>query len=193
MEKKSEVSDAEINSLTDEKERLAGQVQVLETQVDELQQSRDEARKVGADSAAQYMKIVEMAGRLQGKGVDDKKSWEQERSTLLARISELEGGLGASQMQHPFGGSRSLLPPADIEHASSTSGGGGNDTTALKHEVLNLQERISALENALKAAVDQGRTIRAAALTLASVGQRLETTVNSALGGPQEGEDMETS
>jgi chromosome segregation ATPase len=91
LEKKFEVSDAEINSLSDEKEKLANQVQKLEAQVEELQQARDEARKAGAETAAQYMQIVEMAGRLQGPGVSSQRSWEQERELMLARIKELEG------------------------------------------------------------------------------------------------------
>lgn len=191
LEKKFEVSDAEINSLTDEKERLAGQVQILEVQVEELQQARDEARKMGADSASQYMKIVEMAGRLQGKGVEDKKSWEKERETLLKRISELEGGHRAgvpgagssSRSPQDFGGHAPPYHPISTGFALSGSGAPMNDdTTSLRHEVMVLKERILALEKALKAALEESKAVRSAALTLASVGQRLESSAHTALG-----------
>jgi predicted nucleic acid-binding Zn-ribbon protein len=207
LEKKFEVSDAEINSLTDEKERLAGQVQLLETQVEELQQARDEARKMGADSVTQYMKIVEMAGRLQGRGVDDKKSWEKERENLLSRISELEGGPSQSSNfgqagsishgQQPFDGTQPFQTPTDVEQGFGTHWPGGStpsfmqdDTATLKHEILNLKERISALESTLKSALDESKTIREAALSLASVGQRLQNSTNSALLGIDRSEEM---
>ena len=90
LEKKFEVSDVEINSLTDEKENLERQVETLERQVEDAQNVRDEARKTGADQSAQYMKMIEMAGRLQAKATDDRKKWEQEKVSLIGRIEELE-------------------------------------------------------------------------------------------------------
>jgi predicted nucleic acid-binding Zn-ribbon protein len=196
LEKKFEVSDAEINSLTDEKERLVGQVQAFETKIEELQVARDEARKMSADSAAQYMKIVEMAGRLQGKGVEDKKLWEKERHSLLKRVAELEGGqLGSAQGSHT-GSSRHSPEPTEhqaspIRHLSEqistahlsrvTSSITQSDETALRQEVLELKKRITALETALKEALEESKAVREAALKLATVGQRLETSASSAL------------
>jgi chromosome segregation ATPase len=200
LEKKFEVSDAEINSLTDEKERLAGQVQVLEAQVDELQISRDEARKMGADSAAQYMKIVEMAGRLQGKGVEDKKTWEKERDTLVRRITELEGGqpprsshssLTGSGHQSPGPMDQAVSPmrqlseqisAAQLSRTPILSTTQPDDTAALRQEIFELKDRIAALESALKEALDESKAVREAALSLASAGQRLEQSATSALG-----------
>ena len=200
LEKKFEVSDAEINSLTDEKERLASQVQSLEVQVEDLQVARDEARKMGADSAAQYMKIVEMAGRLQGKGVEDKKGWEKERDILLRRIADLEGGLpphsgysslAGSSHQSPGPREQGGSPMGQLSEQVSTARfsldpHGGNmeqdETTALRHEILELKDRIAALETALKEALDESKLVREAALSLASAGQRLEQSAYSVLG-----------
>ena len=199
LEKKFEVSDAEVNSLTDEKERLAGQVLALEAQVEELQVARDEARKMGADSAAQYMKIVEMAGRLQGKGVEDKKGWEKERDTLLRRITELEGGQPPRSTQSSYAGS-SHHSPGSMEHGASplrylseqvagtqlAQSPFGNtaqtdDTALLRQEIFELKDRIAALEAALKEALEESKAVREAALSLASAGQRLEKSATSVL------------
>lgn len=202
LEKKFEVSDAEINSLTDEKERLAGQVQALEAQVEDLQVSRDEARKMGADSAAQYMKIVEMAGRLQGKGVEDKKTWEKERDTLMRRITELEGGQPPPRSAHSSYAGSSHQSPGSMENTVSpirqlseqisaaqiariplpNPPAQTDDTTFLRQEIFELKDRIVALEAALKEALDESKAVREAALTLATVGQRLESSAVSALG-----------
>lgn len=199
LEKKFEVTDAEINSLTDEKERLSGQVLALEAQVDELQVARDEARKMGADSAAQYMKIVEMAGRLQGKGVEDKKGWQKERDTLMRRITELEGGqpLRSSQSSHAGSGQQSPSPmdhtispmrqlseqvfAAQLSPSSSAAGTQNDETVIVRQEAFELKDRISALEAALTEALDESKTVRAAALSLASAGQRLEKSASTAL------------
>lgn len=201
LEKKFEVSDAEINSLTDEKERLAGQVQALEAQVEELQVSRDEARKMGADSAAQYMKIVEMAGRLQGKGVEDKKIWEKERDTLMRRITELEGGQPPPRSAHSSAYGSSHQSPGSVEQTGSPMrqlseqisaaqlsrlplphSAQADDTASLRQEIFELKDRIAALETALKDALDESKAVREAALSLASVGQRLENSATSVLG-----------
>jgi hypothetical protein len=174
LEKKFEVSDAELNSLADEKEKLANQVQTLETQVEELQQARDDARKTGAEAAAQYITIVEMAGRLQGQGTDTKKSWEQERELMLARIKELErnrrsaysreadtagiaGTVGESstaqglqyQQRLPIGDSAG---EGDMETLPWEGPPQGSDEgMSLRAELQALKERNQVLEDAVKA------------------------------------------
>jgi len=197
LEKKFEVSDAEINSLTDEKERLVNQVQSLEAQVEELQQARDEARKMGAESASQYMKIVEMAGRLQGKGVEDKKSWEREREMLLTRIRGLEGE--SSQMHSVEAGSSAggshiststeaisfraeEIPEVTEPHYRAAL----IEAARLRKEVQGLKDHMRALESALRTAQDESRAVREAALILAGSGQRIDTAISTALGNKEE-------
>jgi hypothetical protein len=170
LEKKFEVSDAEINSLADEKERLTNQVQTLEAQVEELQQARDEARKTGAETAAQYMKIVEMAGRLQGQGTDSKKSWEQERELMLARIRELEG-IRSSAYSREGGAAGKSSPVVGLQYQQtpligSSTGGvsivaspweghpqGADEGISLRAELQALKERNKILEDAVKGIV----------------------------------------
>ncbi|KIW08851.1 hypothetical protein, variant [Verruconis gallopava] len=198
LEKKFEVSDAEINALTDEKERLASQVLALEAQVEELQVARDEARKMGADSAAQYMRIVEMANQLQGKGVEDRKQWENERGLLLKRIAELEGNGGPiSPSLRSGGGQHSQTPGENAsnprQHLSETTvttkplstespSPQSKEILSMQKEIIKLKNRIVALQSALKEALEESKAVKAAALTLATAGQRLEATASSVLG-----------
>jgi hypothetical protein len=192
LERKFEVSDAEINSLTDEREKLTAQVQTLETQVEELQQSRDEARRMGTESASQYMKIVEMADRLQGKGVEDKKAWEKERQTLLGRIRDLENGrippsaeaLSSQdvQMSRKHAGESSGKVQTTQQSTNIDPNTIGAETTRLKWKVHHLSERMISLESALQTAKNESQAIRDAALTLAGCGQRIDTAANAALG-----------
>jgi hypothetical protein len=167
LEKKFEVSDAEINSLSNEKEKLVNQVQKLEAQVEELQQARDEARTAGAESASQYMKIVEMASRLQGPGVGSKRSWEQERELMLARIKELEGIRNtayageagtAGDPNTPPGlrsqSSPSIGRPAGESYVTMSAWQGlpqtAEETSTLRAELQVLKERNKILENTVK-------------------------------------------
>ncbi|KAI9849648.1 MAG: hypothetical protein M1837_002773 [Sclerophora amabilis] len=97
FEKKFQMSDAEINNLTEDRMRLQSQVDAFEAQVDELVQSRDDARKQSVANGGQYMKIMEMASQLEAQGTTDKKKWksekdewDNEREALNRRIADLE-------------------------------------------------------------------------------------------------------
>ncbi|KAI9817855.1 MAG: hypothetical protein M1827_000974 [Pycnora praestabilis] len=97
LDKKFQVSDAEINALTEEKIRLQASVEALEQQVEELVKSRDEASKQSVASRGQYMKIMEMASRLEAQGAQDKKrwrgekeNWDKEREDAASKIKMLE-------------------------------------------------------------------------------------------------------
>ena len=79
LERKFEVSDAEINRLTEERVGLQAQVDALEAQVEGLIKSRDDARTQGAANGGQYMKIMSMASRLEAQNAADKKKWTAER------------------------------------------------------------------------------------------------------------------
>lgn len=109
LEKKFEVSDVEINSLTDERERLQSQITILEAHTEELTKGRDDARKEMAESGRQYIRIVEMASKLQAQGAEDRRKWDEERQELIERIRTLD--LGASGDN--FGRGRDVSASAD--------------------------------------------------------------------------------
>jgi hypothetical protein len=185
LEKKFEVSDAEIKSLSEEREKLAGQVHSLEAQIEGLQQARDDARRMGAESAAQYMKIVEMAGQLQAQGVDSKKNWDREKGALLDRIKELEiwtrrgtqHGESSMAAPHHVPMPPDAVPPFWGGEAPPTA----DRPPANEAQLRTLMERNAALEVALKAAKEESKSVREAALALAGAGQRMESSLDKAL------------
>ncbi|MCJ1402477.1 hypothetical protein MMC11_005697 [Xylographa trunciseda] len=97
LDKKSQVSDNEINNLVEDRLRLQSQVNAIEIQVDELQHSKDEAQKQSVASGSQYMQIMGMSSRLQAQAAADLKiwktdrdDWQNEKELLLAKIASLE-------------------------------------------------------------------------------------------------------
>ena len=98
LEKKSQVSDREINELSDERKSLQDQINMYEGQMHELQTSRDEACKQSALNGAQYMQIMNMSSRLQAQAArdlkkwkEDREAWENEKRVLLDRLETYEG------------------------------------------------------------------------------------------------------
>ncbi|TID26746.1 hypothetical protein E6O75_ATG01239 [Venturia nashicola] len=181
LEKKFEVSDAEINSLTDEREKLTDQMQFLENHVDKLQKTRDEMRRMGTESASQYMKIVEMADRLQSRGVEDKKAWDKERQLLLSRLQASEQGRAQSvEGREDFTAKRGCL--ADERFAAVS----GNDPSKLQREVHRMKERITTLESSLQKAKKESHAIREAALTLAGCSQRIDAAIDAGIAKQEE-------
>jgi hypothetical protein len=161
LEKKFEVSDAEIIGLSNEKDRLEENAEMLERQLAKMRADRDEARRANSASAAQYLKIVEMAGRLQGKAgssssvaADGERSWERQREELLARVRELE--------------------TAAERRSSSPSTSSGEKETQLAEEIRTLRERNAKLEKGLVSA-------KQAALLLAAQGQNVGMVLHKAL------------
>ena len=97
LNRKSQVSDAEINNLTEDRIRLQSELEVLEQQVEDLQQSRDDAYKETMSSGSQYMQIVARSSKLEAQSAvelkkwkADRDSWAVEKEELLARIHKLE-------------------------------------------------------------------------------------------------------
>lgn len=193
LEKKFEVSDVEINSLTDEKEKLQNQVASLESQVEELQQSRDEARRQLVANGAQYMRIMEMANRLQAQSADDKKRWEAERVELEQRIKVLEEAMvtgqtgsdrSATESSNALVGDSS--PPSIIlahnPHLSSSTSS-TETINVLRAEIGRLRSRTQSLETALQAMKEESVSIQAAARQLVESGGKIEKAAQGTMRG----------
>jgi hypothetical protein len=149
LDKKSQVSDHEINSLTEEKIRLQAQVETLEAQVEDLIKAKDEVRRQTTADAAQWRQIVAMSSQLQAQGAEeakryksDRESWERDRDGLQRRITELESGKLTS-----VDGSRSADSGVSI-----TSGDILTSTSleALRAEIVRLRSKCADMEVALR-------------------------------------------
>ncbi|KAH8714813.1 hypothetical protein GQ44DRAFT_730543 [Phaeosphaeriaceae sp. PMI808] len=182
LENKFEVSGVEINSLTDEKERLQEQVSALENQVEELQQSRDEARHQLVADGAQYMRIVEMANKLQGQDAKDKEKWEAERAELEQRIRILEEAIVTGAERAP---SKAELPSSSstvasiVSHSSTIS---AETINVLRAEVARLRSRTQALEKTLSLMQQESISLQVTARQLVESGGRLEALAKGAIG-----------
>ncbi|KAF2184744.1 hypothetical protein K469DRAFT_173320 [Zopfia rhizophila CBS 207.26] len=191
LEKKFEVSDIEINSLTDEKEKLQAQVTTLESQVEELQQSRDEARRQLVANGGQYMRIMEMANRLQAQSADDKRRWEAEKAELEQRIKVLEEAMvtGTERLATETGHATVSSPSASMSLAthnltpSSASASSPETINVLRAEIGRLRSRTQRLEIALHTMREESVSIQAAARQLVESGGKIEMAVDGAVGG----------
>lgn len=124
LDKKFEVSDAEMNKLIEERICLQSQVDALEGQVDGLVKSRDDARSQSVANGGQYMKIMSMASRLEAQSAADKKrwtaereEWERTREELNRRITQLEKDKNAAL--HLITQERCSPRETDVSNASA--------------------------------------------------------------------------
>lgn len=163
LDKKSQVSDSEINTLSEEKIRLQSLSEGLEQQVEELQRAKEEAHRQSVDNGRQYMQILSMSSKLQEQGVAverrwkvERESWEQERGELRERIRLLE----EADTVVVSGGNGSGGAPrrSRNDKAAEGTGEGGetipesieeSDVEALKAEILRLRARCRGLEEKL--------------------------------------------
>ncbi|KAL5383929.1 hypothetical protein DPSP01_005729 [Paraphaeosphaeria sporulosa] len=180
LEKKFEVSDVEINSLTDEKEKLQAQVAAMEYQVEELQESKDESRRQLIANGSQYMRIMEMANRLQTQSADDKRRWDAEKSELQQRIKVLEEAMvTGTNSEHP---SHSTPPSIVLAHTpGSTSSSSAETINVLRTEIGRLRIRTQSLETALHTMKEEGRSIQEAAKKLLESSCKIEQATQDAL------------
>lgn len=191
LDKKSQVSDNEINSLTEEKIRLQAQVEALEAQVEDLVKSRDEAHKQSVANGAQYMQIMSHSSRLQAQGAADlkrwkteKEEWEKERGELQSRIEELEadspagtycGPMLSSGRNEPWEGrsigstERTLKPAGPDTILSSTS------LEVLRAEVIRLRNTCREMELTLQDLKDEANRIEQVMHDFGSIGKRIST------------------
>ncbi|KAI9656465.1 MAG: hypothetical protein M1821_004672 [Bathelium mastoideum] len=184
LEKKFEVSDTEINNLTDDKERLQDKVGALETEVEDLKKTREDERKEYGANGDQYRKILEMASRLQEQGAMEKRKWVSEKKELEDKIETLEGfGKGSRES------SETNLMTAVEQHVSASGTSDAPDTagpaataqqttipeqpelplmsiaspqpadSSLRPELTRLNQRVRYLEAALSAVGTSARTL----------------------------------
>lgn len=86
LEKKHNVSDAEIISLTEEKLRLQAQVLDLERDVEDLTRSRDACRQSAVQEGVQYVEIVRQASHLEERTAEERKKWNELKEEMEKQI-----------------------------------------------------------------------------------------------------------
>ncbi|ETI20283.1 hypothetical protein G647_08317 [Cladophialophora carrionii CBS 160.54] len=172
LDKKSRVSDHEINTLTEDKIRLQQQVEAMEAQIQDLMRSRDEVNQQSSADGAQWRQIVAMSSQLQLKGADDarrfrleREAWERERASLHKRIEELESG----KEKLPEAGrvSGSTTPVANDPILTSGS------VEVLREEIVRLRRRCVELELMLQELAGEAEQIENVITTMENVRKAL--------------------
>ncbi|KAH6877875.1 hypothetical protein BKA58DRAFT_435594 [Alternaria rosae] len=186
LERKLEINDGEMNNLMDEKDRLSAQVSTMEGQIEELQQSRDEARRQLVANGAQYMQIMDMANRLQAQSTEEKRTWEAEKVGLEQRIRLLEEAMVAGTETSVSISDTKQQPgitpdpsSVDFTHSTSTSLSSQRETiTVLRAEISRLRSRTQTLEAAVQTMRCESLSIQTAARQiLESSGKMGETSI----------------
>ncbi|MCJ1378212.1 hypothetical protein MMC17_001308 [Xylographa soralifera] len=166
LDKKSQVSDNEINNLVEDRIRLQTQVDALEVQVDALQQSKDEAQKQSVASGSQYMQIMGMSSRLQAQAAADLKKWksdrddwQKEKEFLRVKAANLEADAQVSRdppapMPLSFTSSRQSPSGASIEATETNIDSGdvlmSNSVEMLRAEIVKLRKDSREAEDCLQ-------------------------------------------
>ncbi|EXJ54622.1 hypothetical protein A1O7_09963 [Cladophialophora yegresii CBS 114405] len=172
LDKKSRVSDHEINTLTEDKIRLQQQVDGMEAQIHDLMRSRDEVNQQSSADGAQWRQIVAMSSQLQLKGADDarrfrleREAWERERESMHKRIGELESG----KEKLPEAGrvSGSTTPVANDPILTSGS------VEVLREEIIKLRRRCVELELMLQELAGEAEQIEIVIATMEHVRKSL--------------------
>ena len=171
LDKKSQVSDHEINTLSEEKARLQQQVETLETQVEELGRARDEAQQQSAADSAQWRRIMAMSSQLQVHSAEetrqfksDKEAWERDRDGLERRIKELETGKLSVGPSHP---SAVATPICGDDILTSTS------LDTLREEILRLRRSCAEMESLLRDIQGETQRMGPSLATLTNTHERI--------------------
>lgn len=184
LDKRSSATNSEIRGLHDGRAKLEAQIESLEAQVGDLQQSRDDARAQSIAKGAQYMHIMAMSTKLEAKGVSDsqkwkaeRKTWELERKAFMQQIATLEteksvllcklDGTGALE----FSGTCSHIFSAD---ETVDDGKTSASPRILQHEVEELQMKCQKLQSALQALHLESGHFDEALERLGGIGKRLQ-------------------
>ena len=151
LDKKSQVSDHEINNLSEEKIRLQQQVETLESQIEDLAQTRESVQKQSSAEAEQWRQIMARSSQLQIRSAEEARShkqeqeqWQEERQRLLKRLRALEesrrgSGEGSGEA------TRALDRFPVSSHQEDTDMGGSMDDVLHSTSVQILREEIRYL------------------------------------------------
>lgn len=191
LEKKHQVSDTEIFTLTEEKARLQTQVLELEGDVEDLAKSRDSYRQAAVQGGAQYIEIVKMASQLEEKTGEERKNWNKLKLEMVQKINELSNVMKTRTQDSratsiPEGTEKNIPPSTEqtqlkgsisTELAKSTGdeqlGIEDDRVDVLKAETERLQKRCGEMEVALRAVRQESRSMEGIMKALSRAGKRI--------------------
>ncbi|KAK3675213.1 hypothetical protein LTR78_004722 [Recurvomyces mirabilis] len=155
IEKKTTVSEQEVNDLTGKNEDLSEQVVSLQSQLEESERKRDNERVETGKEKEQWSRMLDMSNRLQAKLAGERQGLAEERDHLRRVIQHLEQQTSSRTDHGPNSAvSADGLPSFTSVNGSKTkSGYNGNansDADGLRREVMSMRERVATLTEALQ-------------------------------------------
>ncbi|KAL7276204.1 hypothetical protein RUND412_000823 [Rhizina undulata] len=203
LEKKISVSTEENENLSNERERLQGNLEVLEEEVVDLRLERDDARKELAATRSQWIGILKGAGKLERKSEQDKAEFRSQLAQANKREAELrerleEGEKAITRLQEDLELLDCNLTSTGDLNATSTAPGidavDPNSPTSAKRDaslsILRLKKRneklrvrISQLEDCIKEFRDHNAEISATADKFMKMGWEAVKKANGVLTG----------
>ena len=194
LEKKNTAYSEENDTLNAERDRYQMLYETVEDQLSEITTSRDEYRRQAVAGGGQYTSILEMATRLERKGVEDRRRWKEEKDGLEREKLELQKTITEKEvdnmkLQDEMGVLTSLARHRDVEagclmvgdpsiHGASLhsapltaapSASQGNCDLVLTNQ--NLRKRIQGLENTIQEMKSEGIAIIHTAKKLLAAGE----------------------
>ena len=162
IEKKTNVADQEVNDLTNKNEDLIEQVKSLEIQLEESEKKREIERTDTAKEKEQWLRMLDMGGRLHSKNAEEKQKLKDEKTYLSQRLIAYndENGSQPDQINHYFasGNDEPNSRPTDSSermdqlsiNVSGSAGLAANNVNGLKAENAALKKRIEVLRFSLE-------------------------------------------
>ncbi|KAI9775282.1 MAG: hypothetical protein M1839_001334 [Geoglossum umbratile] len=208
LEKKFQVSDAEINNLTEERNRLQVQCEAFEKQVEDLHDQRDAANKLSIAGGGQYTSIIQQANLLEAQTLTDRKKWkaekeewERQKGEMEQRIKQLEMGdeessVGDKKPYVPDDGSEPIHKtqspsdpsigvlsghPTDTPRLTVVPGDVilSSNPDDLRHEIIRLRYKTNDLDRTLQELKAEGQSIDQLVCNLTAVSKRVVAKVDA--------------
>ncbi|KAK6537013.1 hypothetical protein TWF281_001217 [Arthrobotrys megalospora] len=143
IQKKCSVADAEIASLSAERDRLQDALDQSESQVQELTEQRDSINRRLVARVKEYSSIVQLASQMENLSTVERKRWKDRDALLRSKIEERDKMIENMQQQ------LTLAVTADEARGSSRFPGSDTDideVIVLRKENRILKERTEELE-----------------------------------------------
>ncbi|EMC94488.1 hypothetical protein BAUCODRAFT_35707 [Baudoinia panamericana UAMH 10762] len=172
IEKKTNVSEQEVNDLTGKNEDLSEQVKSLEMQLYESDRKRDVERAETVKEKEQWGRMLDMGSRLQAKLARERQALADECLSLKRRLAILEAGHSPQA-----GGSDNGLQNAHNEADTLVR----RDSSDLRREVVRLSDKVTMLTRALQEAQRSSRAILADSRNLSHGSDQICAVIDHAL------------
>ncbi|KAJ6260901.1 hypothetical protein Dda_3562 [Drechslerella dactyloides] len=143
IQKKCTVADAEIVSLSAERDRLQEALEQSETQVQDLTEQRDSINRRLVSRVREYSGIIQLASQMERLSMVELNKWKERESVLRSRIIERDQVIEDIRQRLAFSESSE-----EARRSSSSPGGDAdaNEVAVLRRENQVLKERVQELE-----------------------------------------------